>query len=100
MKYMLVLQFSEDAISFDELVELEDALTEGLEELAEVDGHDIGAGEANIFIISDDVASTFDEAQQVLKDKGKSLLKAAWREVEFEEYRVLFPPGVSDFTIA
>jgi len=50
VKYLLEIQFSDDDISFDELVELEDRLAEALKGKADVDGHEMGSGEADIFI--------------------------------------------------
>jgi hypothetical protein len=54
MKYQLVLQFQAESVQeFDELVVLENLLVETLPLQAEVDGHDFGSGEFNIFILTD-----------------------------------------------
>ena len=45
--------------TFDALVAIEDALIEGLGDHADVDGHDVGAGQMNIFIWTDDPTATF-----------------------------------------
>jgi hypothetical protein len=50
MKYQLVLQFQAESVQeFDELVVLEDLLAEKLPLDSEVDGHDFGSGEFNLF---------------------------------------------------
>ncbi len=60
MKYQLVLQFTEESLdAYDRLIALDDLLIDALIEIAKVDGHDMGSGEANIFILSDDPAGTF-----------------------------------------
>jgi hypothetical protein len=54
MNYQLVLQFRAESVQeFGELVVLEDLLIEKLPEDSEVDGHDFGCGEFNIFILTD-----------------------------------------------
>jgi hypothetical protein len=51
VKYQLVLQWPAHAIEdFDRLVEVEETLVERLSERHDVDGHDMGAGEMNMFI--------------------------------------------------
>lgn len=50
MNYQLVIQFAEEVFEeIDEIADFEDKLDESLID-AEVDGHDIGSGECNIFI--------------------------------------------------
>ena len=67
MKYQLVLQYADTDMSYDELVSLEAALEAQLSQFAEVDGHDYGSGEGNIFILTDDPQGTF-----------KALLTVSW----------------------
>jgi hypothetical protein len=61
MRTQLVLQFTtdEDLGSFDNLIGFEEALSSLIGETAEVDGHDFGSGEMNIFILTDDPVATF-----------------------------------------
>jgi hypothetical protein len=82
MKYMLVMQFAGDSEKdFEALIGLEDQLTQALPEDAEVDGHDIGSGQGNIFIFTDNPQSAFDAARPVLQ-KARRLNNAtvAYRE--------------------
>ena len=58
MKYQLVLQLPTSAIDLDDVIALEDALSEALDASATVDGHDFGSGEGNIFIFTEDPADT------------------------------------------
>ena len=94
MDYQLVLQMSgELAEDLDSLIDLEDRLTEVLTD-ADVDGHDIGSGQANIFILTSDPRGTFLAAKPVLQ-KASQLdnLTVAYREADGEVYMVIWPTG-------
>ena len=96
MKYQLVLQFEASNIDeFDQLVELEDSFENVLGESHEVDGHDFGSGEMNIFIHTNEPKEAF----EIIKNKliptmGKDFT-AAFRELSGENYTVLWPEGFS-----
>ena len=64
MTFQLVLQFNSDSLSdYDAMVTLEDELIQELGDAADVDGHDIGSGQTNIFIVTSDPESTFGRAK-------------------------------------
>lgn len=95
MIYQLVFQFPGDSeVDFDKIVELEDQMIEALGEDADVDGHDIGSGQTNLFIFTSDPISTFKRAKLVL-EKAKMLqnLTAAYREEDGDDYTVIWPIG-------
>ncbi|WP_075795017.1 hypothetical protein [Massilia putida] len=103
MHYQLVLQFKGNAIlDFDSLVTLEDNLQRIVEPIAEVDGHDIGSGEMNVFVLTADPVATFERAKSLLSDA--SLLHkvgVAYRELRSEKYIVLWPGSSTEaFKIA
>ena len=103
MEFQLVLQFRGDSLDdFDAMVALEDQLTEELGDSADVDGHDIGSGETNIFIITSDPAATFRRARSVLERREQlHSVTAAYREVEGEQYTVIWPEGSAiEFSVA
>jgi hypothetical protein len=103
MKYQLVLQW---AVPFpienlDDLVALEDLLIEELADGGEVDGHDVGSGEVNIFIHTDSPMETFNVLQPILK--SRTLLhhtRAAYRDLDEDQYTVLWPVGLKSFSVA
>ena len=67
MKYQLVLQWPASSIrDFDTLIEIEDVLLEGLKDGSDVDGHDAGSNEMNIFIQTNNPEITFKEIKAVL----------------------------------
>lgn len=104
MRYQLVFQFKGDSLAdFDQMVSLEDALIGVLGATAEVDGHDVGSGETNIFIFTTDPAATFQRAKPVLESQQQfPALTAAYRPVNGERYRVIWPEGSqdADFSVA
>ena len=76
-------------------------LQDGLGESANVDGHDMGAGQANIFIITPDPEAAFRRILPVLQSAGRSEHStAAYRETTGGHYRVLWPKNFTgDFTV-
>jgi len=103
MRYQLVLQFPGSSLAdYDAMVALEDELIEVLGDSADVDGHDVGCGETNIFIFTSDPARTFQQARPVL-ERRQSLpaVTAASRQVDGDEYTVIWPEGsTKEFSLA
>src|SRR6266481_246747 len=58
---------------------------------ADVDGHDVGSGEVNIFIITTDPARTFRQSRMVLERNGRlGAVTAAYRPVDGDDYTVVW----------
>jgi|SRR5688572_11656416 len=95
MDYQLVLQFRGDSLAdFDAMVALEDELIEALGDAADVDGHDIGSGETNIFILTADPVAAFGLAKPVLeRTRRLREVTAAYREAKGDRYTVIWPKG-------
>jgi hypothetical protein len=102
MKYQLVLQFQAESVQeFDELVALENLLVETLPLHSEVDGHDFGSGEFNIFILTDLPKESFHAAEKTLQRyRPPQTLKAAYRELGQNNFVILWPPTLQQFKIA
>jgi hypothetical protein len=67
----------------------------------EVDRHDVGLCEVNIFIHTDDPKISFREAAKILGEQEYwSQVRAAYREVTGSEYTILWPEGISEFSVA
>jgi hypothetical protein len=102
-EYQLVLQFPCNSIEdFDGVVALEDALiAELLGALADVDGHDSGSGEANIFILTSEPKEAFERAHAVVAKASRlaPVLRAVYGKLDAEEYLVLWPPGETRFGV-
>ena len=71
MTYQLVLQFPGDTLAdYDALIAVEELLIVALAGSAEVDGHDCGAGETNLFVRTGDPRASFAQALAVLEPTG------------------------------
>lgn len=101
MSHQLVLQFPAESLAdFDALIALEDALIETLKDQANVDGHDFGSGQANIFILTDEPVQTFESALQVMAKAGcLESATAAYRLTAGSDYTVVWPKGSTRFNI-
>jgi hypothetical protein len=95
MKYQLVLQFAGAAcLDLDELIALEDELTRNVPADAEGDGHDIGSGEANIFIWTPDPVVTFAALAPILQGRHRLAgWAAAYRAERSDEFVRVWPAG-------
>ena len=101
MKFQVVLQWPASSVNdFDGMVEIEDLLVEKLGEQVEVDGHDFGSEETNIFLHTDDPRRAFEEIRAILS--GHRLwphARIAYRKVDGTEYSMLWPQGATTFNV-
>lgn len=82
------------------MIELEDSIIAGLGNFGEVDGHDMGSGEMNIFIRTDQPNLTFELIKSLLGTKNfMPDLKAAFRDVGKDNYTILYPPNLTHFKL-
>ena len=100
MKYQLTIQFSEAFVDYDLLIEVENELIEALPGKAEIDGHDLGSGEGNIFIYTDVPADTFAWVKKIVDGRRIPAMKAAYRLRGGEQYTILWPPGLTEFKVS
>jgi hypothetical protein len=91
----LVLQFKPwGDRPFDDLLDLESRLVTALQGTGDVDGHDVGSDEANIFIITTQLAPTLTACMGVLQLSGlRSICSAAYRDVAEDRYTRVWPVG-------
>jgi len=83
------------------MISIENSLIEGLSNNSEVDGHDMGSGQANIFIRTDNPASAFESIRKILEDcDAWPNVRVAYREVERSEYTILWPKYLREFKIS
>ena len=98
MKYQLVVQFAgPDELDLDAVVALEEELARHVPAGDEVDGHDIGVGEANIFIRTPDPVRTFAAVAPILRSRSPAASwAAAYRAERSDEYVRNWPAGSTD----
>lgn len=101
MTYQLVLQWKEPFLpDRDRLIQMEDELIAGLGEGHDVDGHDEGAGEMNIFVLTSDPKKAFTQIREVLgQDAVWASIRVAYRSTKGGSYVVLWPEGLSEFRV-
>jgi hypothetical protein len=101
MRSLLVLQWplkSEDDL--DALVETEERLEILLADTASVEGHDIGSGEMNIFIETDQPVETFESVRGVLQSESRwNDIRVAYRSVAGDTYSILWPADLLEFIV-
>lgn len=99
MQYQLVLQFPEKLINFDSIVNIEDNFIKILKD-GEVDGHDIGSGEVNFFILTNKPENAFKSLEKYLMDKELlNCVKSAYRRIDDENFVILYPPSLKEFNV-
>jgi hypothetical protein len=98
---MLVLQWAGSSISdYDALIRFEEALESSLASGTTVDGHDMGSGEMNIFVQTNDPVRTFAEVEAAMRMSSLwTEMRAAYRDIAGDEYTVVWPPGLSVFRV-
>jgi hypothetical protein len=103
MKYQLVLQWTLGSFAndYDTLISTEDLLIEKMADCSAVDGHDLGSGEMNIFILTDDPRASFLYVRSILEGSSRwTMLRAAFREAHGSEYTILWPKYLTRFGVA
>ncbi|WP_260703341.1 ABC transporter [Edaphobacter flagellatus] len=101
MRYQLVLQFcASSKEDFDDLVALEKLLVDKLPLDAEVDGHDFGCDEFNIFVLTAYPKETFNAAETIILQQGlQQQVRAAYRELNNDDFVLLWPPNLREFKV-
>jgi hypothetical protein len=101
MKYQLVVQWPAFSMQdYDAMIEVEDLFMEELTSSNEVDGHDVGAEEVNIFVRTDNPQATFDELKNILHGSIYwTDVRVAYRELAKTEYTILWPQSLRKFEV-
>ena len=101
MKYQIVLQWPAASVDdYDSMIAIENSLIEELPSDGEVDGHDVGSGQVNIFIRTDGPAKTFEDIRDILRmSDAWADVRVAYRNLEGSEYVVLWPINLKEFAV-
>ena len=101
MNSLLVLRFDGEGLAdYDSLIELEDEIEAALGESSDVDGHDMGCGEMNIFVFTSDPVGAFEAAKRIVDCNDiADDLRAAYRPANGSRFTILWPPGLRQFSV-
>jgi hypothetical protein len=103
MRYQLVLQWpnTPGLGDYDALIEIENLLMDKLGDPEMVDGHDVGMGEMNIFLLTDDPQGCFDKVRAILEcHSAWTTIRVGYREISQDEFVILFPKNLTKFAVA
>ena len=90
--FQLVLQFAPwDSARFDDLIALEEKLIAAVGSRASVDGHDVGSGEANIFLLTAHPTEVLRDCVPVVQQSAFRVFAAGYRDLEADDYQRLWP---------
>ncbi len=82
------------------MTDIECELEAILGDQADVDGHDFGSGEMNIFILTDTPELTFNLIRPYLDECGVlAEMKIAYRNIEEDQFNILWPAGLTEFKV-
>jgi hypothetical protein len=88
-------------MSFDRLLQVEEKLLILLDGLADVDGHDYGSNELNIFILTEKPEEIFKLIEPSIASMGAAPgMRAAYCNVCGEHYTILQPSDLIEFAVA
>jgi hypothetical protein len=101
MTFTLVLQWpgtSEE--DYNTLLETGEKLEAAPDGCSDVDGHDFGAGEMNIFVRANDPNLAFSQVRSLLSESENwKYIRAAYRATDGETYTVIWPLSTSGFPV-
>ena len=101
MEQQLVLQFDLSAPDdYDAVLDVEEQLTAALDDMAEVEGHNVGARTMHVFIWCDDADETFATVREVVDPDLLDHARAGWRQADEDAFTALWPPGLDRFDVS
>jgi hypothetical protein len=101
LEQQLVLQFDLSAPDdYDAVLAVEEQLVEALDDMAEVEGHNVGARSMHVFVWCDDADETFATVRGVVDPELLDHARAGWRQADEDAFTPLWPPGLDRFEVA
>ncbi len=103
-EFELVIQFplgGDDLAGFDAIAGFEEALEDWLASDSDVDGHDVGSGEMNVFVHTDDPVTTLQLIQLLLERTGLGAAeyRAGFRRFGEDRFTPAWPAELESFRV-
>ena len=95
----MAIQWSDKDISLEKIAEIEEILEYDIGVGHEVDGHDFGNGQANIFLLTINPQKLFEEIMGLLDKSELVGAKIAYRQENKNEFTILWPSDAKHFEI-
>jgi hypothetical protein len=101
-QHQFVLQWpASSSKDYATLIELEKAVARALGDSGMVVGHDLGAGEMNIFVLTNDPVTVFERITTTFGTRDfMPELKAAYRDLGKNDFTVVYPASLRHFAVA
>jgi len=100
VRYQLVLQWPSTVTDYETLVSVEESLADAPSRKYEVDGHDWGSREVNIFLRTGEPEGAFEQVKNTLVERDALRgLRAAYRSTEGSTYMILWPTDLQAFEV-
>ena len=98
---MLIIQFPGNSEEdFEKLIKLEEKLEAELKSNNIADGHDFGSGEMNIFILTNSPNVIAQKVVEIINQtKSIPFFRIAYREIDGNDYIILYPSQETDFKV-
>ena len=103
-EYQLVIQFrldDADMTRWEAIIRFETELIDWLDGDSDVDGHDSGSGEMNIFVHTNDPAASLKLVQTLLPHSELASVEycAGYRLFTEDDFTPVWPPGLATFDV-
>ena len=100
MEQQLVLQFDLSAPDdYDAVLAVEEQLADSLDDMAQVEGHNVGTRMMHVFIWCDEAEETFTTVRDIVDVDLLDHARAGWRHADDDAFAPLWPPGLERFDV-
>ena len=85
---------------FDAVLAVEEQLTDALDGMADVEGHNVGTRMMHVFIWCDDADETFVSVRDIVDTELLDHARAGWRHADEHVFTPLWPLGLERFDVS
>ncbi|HEV8537205.1 MAG TPA: hypothetical protein VGR87_15985 [Candidatus Limnocylindria bacterium] len=101
MEFLLVLPIPGSSIrGHEEVMHLEERVSAALGTTGKIDGYQSGPGETEFLILTQNPLEAYDVLRGLSDFDARPQLRAVYRQIDKQDYEVLYPEGSFRFHIA